>query len=226
MIVVYYDDDGQFFSDGSFNLHKIKTDGAITCVNQYPAFRINEFCCNAIRKSYSQTAKEDFCGLAISMGSGLSNVALALNGIEGLTFSVARGGDWIDGGAARSRGSTSARMCAIKERGINLLDPQNEDEEAISFYYKHLIEYVLGHIAQQFKMIQNRFSLPRPIPLVVSGGTSMAGGFLEFFTQVFDKKRKRFPIEISEIRHAKDPLNAVALGLYVQAQNEYDEDEE
>ena len=59
---------------------------------------------------------------------------------------------------------------------------------------------------------------------MVSGGTSLAGGFLDFFKAVFEKKRKRFPIEISEIRHAKDPLNAVAHGMLIQAMQEYDEE--
>jgi len=61
----------------------------------------------------------------------------------------------------------------------------------------------------------------------VSGGTSKAGGFLEFFKEVFEEKRKKFPIEISEIRAAKEPLDAVARGLLVQAMQEYaDEDDD
>ena len=62
-----------------------------------------------------------------------------------------------------------------------------------------------------------------PVPLVVSGGTSKAEGFLEFFNQVFQDKRKRFPVDVSEIRTAKDPLEAVARGLLVQAIQEYDD---
>lgn len=173
---------------------------------------------------YAETAKEGFSGIALSFGSGMSNCALAMNTIEGLTFSVGRGGDWIDAGAAHSIGSTQARMCAIKEKGIDLNAPTTREHEALVFYYKNLIEYVLDQIAAQFKTIEGRFALPKPIPIVVSGGTSMAGGFLEFFTKVFDRKRKKFPIEVSEIRMASDPLNAVAHGLLVQAMQEYDSD--
>lgn len=172
---------------------------------------------------FSECARDAFSGITISFGSGMSNVALAVNTIEGLTFSVGRGGDWLDSGAAKSIGSTAARICAIKERGIDLNAPEGREQEALSFYYKNLIEYVLDQIALQFKTIEGRFALPKPIPLVISGGTSKAGGFLEFFTGIFEKKRKRFPIEISEIRPASDPLNAVAHGLLVQALQEYDE---
>jgi hypothetical protein len=173
---------------------------------------------------YAETAKEGFSGIAISFGSGMSNVALSSSTIEGLSFSVGRGGDWVDAGVAKSVGSTQARICAIKERGIDLNAPQGREQEALVFYYKNLVEYVLDQIALQFKTIEGRFSLPKPIPIIISGGTSKPTGFVEFFTKLFETKRKRFPIEISEIRAASDPLNAVANGLLVQALQEYSDE--
>lgn len=133
-------------------------------------------------------------------------------------------GDWIDAGAARSTGSTQARMCTLKEKGLNLVQPQTREEEALCVYYKHLIEYALDNVAKEFAKIRDKFALPAPVPIVVSGGTSKAGGFLEFFKQVFEDKRKKFPIEVSEIRAAKQPLEAVARGLLVQALQEYAEE--
>ena len=85
------------------------------------------------------------------------------------------------------------------------------------------IEYALDQIAKRFIMIQNQFALPKPIPIIVSGGTSLPGSFVEFFISVFERKKKRFPIEISEIRHASQPMNAVANGMLVQAIQEYEE---
>lgn len=172
---------------------------------------------------YAEAAAEGFSGLGISFGSGMVNVALAINTIEGMSFSLARAGDWIDAGAAKAVGSTQARMCSLKEKGINLMDPKGREEEALALYYKSLIDYCLKHIAAEFKKIEGRFALPKPIPLIVSGGTSMAGGFTDFFTEVFEKKRKRFPIDISEVRQAGEPLNAVAHGLLLQANQEYAE---
>jgi hypothetical protein len=172
---------------------------------------------------YAETAKDMFSGLAISFGSGMCNVALAVNAIEGLTFSVARGGDWIDAGAARAVGSTQSRMCALKERGLDLLAPVGREQEALVLYYKNLVEYCIDKTSREFALIKDRFALPRPIPLVLSGGTSMAANFLPFFKQEFAKKRKRFPIQVSEIRQAADPLNTVARGLLVQAMQEYEE---
>jgi hypothetical protein len=186
----------------------------------YDAESMNE----AMAIIFSETAADGFSGLGISFGSGMVNVALAVNSIEGLSFSLARGGDWIDAGAARAVGSTQARMCALKEGGIDLLDPKTREEEALVVYYKSLIDYALKNISNQFKKVKGQFALPKPIPIVVSGGTAMAGNFLPFFEQTFEKKRKRFPIEISEIRLAGDPLNAVAQGLLLRAMQEYDDD--
>lgn len=169
---------------------------------------------------YAETAMENFSGIGLSFGAGMTNVALAMNTIEGLSFSVGRGGDWIDTGAAKSIGSTSSRICAIKEKGVDLNAPVGRDQEAITFYYRNLIEYAIDQIALQFMSIQGKFSLPRPVPIIVSGGTSKAGGFLDLFKTVFEKKRKKFPIEVSEVRAATDPLNAVANGLLIQAMQE------
>lgn len=172
---------------------------------------------------FAETSQDGFSGIGISFGSGMTNIALSINTIEGMTFSVARGGDWVDAGSAKAVGSTQARMCALKERGFDLLHPVGREEEALALYYKSLIEYALDHIAAQFSKVKGQLSLPKPVPIVISGGTSLAGGFKEFFEQVFEKKRKRFPIEVSEVRHAKDPLNAVAQGLLLQAMQEYDD---
>lgn len=169
---------------------------------------------------YAETAKEGFSGVGISFGSGMTNVAVSLNTIEAMSFSVARGGDWIDAGAAKSIGGTQSRLCAVKEKGMDLMSPQGRDQEALSFYYKSLIEYALDQMVLQFASVQGKFTFPKPVPIIVSGGTSKAGGFLDLFKQVFDKKRKKFPVEVSEVRPASDPLNAVANGLLIQALQE------
>lgn len=185
----------------------------------YEAYASNE----AMAIVYAETAKDGFSGLGISFGSGMCNIALSISGMEAMTFSVARGGDWIDSGAAKAVGSTQSRMCAIKEKGIDLLNPQSRDEEALALYYKSLIEYCIVQTGNEFNKIKDKFSMPKPVPIVISGGTSMAGNFVEFFTKVFKKKMRKFPFEVSEIRHASDPLNAVAKGLLIQAMQEYDE---
>lgn len=192
-----------------------------------------EFCCGTVQKVehrcydgivYDLQVEDDhsFSGPMLTIhncGSGMTNVAFAHNTVERLSFSVGRGGDFIDSGAAKSLGTTQARMCSIKEKGMNISSPTNREQEALSFYYKNLIEYTLEHFIQQFKAIGG-VSLPKPIPILLSGGTSMAGGFVDTFKTLFEARRKKFPIEISEVRPVADPMNAVAHGLLVQALQE------
>jgi len=171
---------------------------------------------------YSQCAEENFSGLGVSFGSGMCNIALAYQTMMGMDFSVARGGDWVDAHAAKVVGSTSSRICAIKEKGVDIGNPQGREGQAIALYIRALIKYCLENISIQFKKVQSSLDLPEPIPFVVSGGTSKADGFMDVFKEEFeDIRRKGFPIEISEVRTAKNPMTAVAEGLLVLAMEEH-----
>jgi len=190
----------------------------IVTEHKYTAHPMNE----AMAIVYSQCAEENFSGLGISFGSGMCNIALAYQTVKGMEFSLARGGDWIDAHAAKATGSTASRMCTIKEKGVDLSAPKGREEEAIALYIRALIQYCLENIAIQFRKVQAAMDLPEPVPFVVSGGTSRAGGFLDLFKEEFQKiQKKGFPIEISEIRPAKDPMTAVAEGLLVLAMEEH-----
>jgi len=193
--------------------------GKIVTECGYKAIPSNE----ALAIIYAECGKDQFSGIGFSFGSGMTNVALAIRTVEALSFSVGRGSDWIDKGAAKSVGATQARMCSVKEKGLNLLKPEGRDQEALVVYYKNLVEYALDNVAKEFEKIRSQFDMPFPVPIVVSGGTSKAEGFLDFFKEVFESKRKRFPIEVSQIRAATEPLDAVARGLLVQAVQEYED---
>lgn len=192
--------------------------GRIVTECGYRAIASNE----AMAVIFNETAQDGFSGVGISFGSGMTNVALSISSVQGMAFSIARGGDWIDAGAAKAVGATQARMCSLKEGGVNLINPVGREQEALAVYYKNLIEYTLDNICAQFSNVRGKVTIPRPIPIVIAGGTSLAGGFIEFFTKVFNDRRRRFPFEVSEIRHAKDPLGSIAQGLLIQSMQEYE----
>lgn len=169
---------------------------------------------------FSECSKETFSGVGISYGSGMANVCLAYNAMSALDFSLGRSGDWIDSGAARAVNSTSAKMCAVKESGIDITKPKNREEEAISLYVQTLIDYTIDNFTKHFARAKSEILIPKPIPIIVSGGTSLAGGFLDKFKERFEQHRAKFPVQISEIRAAQDPMTAVATGLLVLAQME------
>lgn len=174
---------------------------------------------------YSNCAKEQFSALALSFGAGMVNVCLMYQTMIGMAFSISRGGDFIDENAARATGTTASRIMSIKEKGVNLLDPTEGDpknfreREAINIYYKSLVFYALDMIKAEFLKRKSSIELPSSIPIILSGGSSLAKNFKEFFETGFNAIKDKFPIPVSEVRLAGDPLNAVAQGLLVAAMN-------
>jgi hypothetical protein len=174
---------------------------------------------------YSNCAKEQFSALALSFGAGAVNVALLYNTIVGMTFSLSTSGDYIDDMAAKATGSTMARIQAIKEKHLNLLDASDGDpktfreREALIIYYKSLILKTLDAIKNRFVKTGSGFELPESIPLILSGGTALPKGFKELFEEGFKNVKDTFTIPISEIRMANDLLSSVAQGLLVAALN-------
>lgn len=169
-----------------------------------------------------------FClpGAAIhNCGAGMVNTSLVYQTMVGSAFSLETSGDWIDQSVATALGITATKVMSIKEKGVNLLNPEEGDpkfireREAIAVYYKNLIHRVIDTIKKEFKKDEAGIELPGGIPWVIGGGTTKAINFLEFFKQEFSKI-KDFPIEISEIRLAEDQLNDVAKGLMIAAMNE------
>jgi hypothetical protein len=180
----------------------------------YQAEPVNE----ALAIIYADCTKESFSGLGISYGSGMTNVCLAYNAMSALEFSLGKGGDWIDGGAAKAVNSTAAKMCAVKEGGIDITKPKTREEEAIALFVQTLIDYTIDEFSKRFAKAKNELLVPKPIPIIVSGGTSLAGGFLDKFKERFELHRAKFPIQISEVRGAIDPMTAVATGLLMLSQ--------
>jgi hypothetical protein len=169
----------------------------------------------------AECAKENFSGLAISYGAGTTNICLCYNAMSALEISYARGGDWCDHGAAKAIGTTAAKICKIKESDIDITNPKNREEEAVSLYLQTLIDYTIDNIVKHFHKAKSEILIPKPIPIIISGGTSKAGGFVQKFKERFDSLyRDKFPIQISEIRQAQDPMTAVAVGLLMLAQME------
>ena len=171
---------------------------------------------------YSNCSKERYSGIGISFGAGLTNIACSYKGTPTLQFSVSRGGDWIDKSVADSVGIVPNRVSSIKEKDLDLINPfsgkkkEQRVREGLAFYYEDLIKYVLDVITKQFDNNAAGLDIDEEIPIIISGGTSLPEGFLEVFESVF-KKYKNFPYDISEIRRATDPLNAVAAGCMMYA---------
>ncbi|MFN9334806.1 MAG: hypothetical protein ACK6D1_19640 [Planctomycetota bacterium] len=177
----------------------------------YKAHAINE----AHAVIFAELAEQDFTGIGLSFGGGMANACIAYKSIPCLSFSVARGGDWIDKNVAHVLGCPRSKATHIKERGIDIRDPKTREEEAVSIYYRSLISYVLQNIKQRFESGQNMPSFNQPIDIACAGGTSLIGGFIEVFRDEFAKID--FPIPVGRIFRSEEALTAVAKGCLVAA---------
>ena len=179
----------------------------------YKAKAINE----GLAVVYSELGSEQLTGIGISFGAGQANLCLSLMGAPIVQFSVARSGDYIDNSVAKACGITANKARIHKEKGIDLSQSKfaTREEAAIQAYYKHLIEYVISNFKQEFEKNGNTKGFDKAIPVILSGGTSLPKGFDILFEQILSKSD--FPLNISEVRRAADPLNAVAKGCLIAA---------
>ena len=191
----------------------------------------------AVAIGYEGLVDTQLTGVAISMGAGMCNIAVMYQGMTALSFSVSRGGDWVDENVAMDTGVSQAKVTSIKETSTTLdlssANYQNIYEEdtdeanvliAIRSYYGALVNYLLTNLKVQFEGVENVPNFPEAVPIVIGGGTSLVKGFLDVFNEQFDQNE--FPIPISEIIHIEDAHTAVARGCLSEAQLIEEDDEE
>lgn len=177
----------------------------------YDARAINE----AEALCYSELENDDYTGIAISCGAGMTNVCVMLNGEPTVVFSTTKSGDWIDRMSAVATGEPDSVVQAEKEGGNFKIGEPNDNPvlSAVSSYYDRLIDYTTKQLSLA---LTDHKSLPKfkdPLSIVVAGGTSQANGYIEIFTQKL--KDNGFPLNVKEVRHASDPLHAVSKGCLI-----------
>jgi len=166
---------------------------------------------------YSELSETQYTGIGMSFGAGMCNIVYSFMGIPVFAFSLSRGGDWIDEHAAKHTDETHNVITAIKEKGdFSLYDAPTGIQKAISIYYESLLTYVVDQFKELYENTPKK-KLPNvtvEMPIVVAGGTSLAIGFVERLRELI---KEDFPVPISEVKHAEDPLFAVCNGLHQAA---------
>ena len=125
----------------------------------YKAKHIEE----AVAIGYEGLVDDNLTGIAISMGAGMCNIAVMYSGMTALSFSVARGGDWVDQNVSADTGIQVAKAQNLKEKsdGLNLkggkgndiYDENSEDGNvihAIRSYYGALINYLMTNLKNHY----------------------------------------------------------------------------
>ena len=178
----------------------------------YNAKGINE----GLAVVFAELERENFSGIGVSCGGGMCNVALAFMSIPVMTFSIGKAGDYIDRNVATVTGEIPTRIRVIKEEGLDLSHaPKNKYEGALHVYYDDVIVSLVEGLRTALAETKNMPRIDKAIPIVLSGGTAKPKGFLDKFRQAIESDG--FPLEISEIRLAEDPLTATARGCLIAA---------
>lgn len=186
---------------------------------------------------YSELDDQDYTGVGLSFGAGMVNVCVSNSADPVAVFATSKSGDYVDERAAvalgydASRGAqnsiTPSTIQLTKETcDMDLRNPDSEDraQRAIATYYKSLITYTVDNIIYQIKKLETPPRFSEPIVVVVSGGTSKPRGFVDMFKEALKEKEGELPFKIKSVRHAKEPLDAVARGCLIAAQLEYGEE--
>ena len=167
----------------------------------------------------AELANDNFTGIGISMGGGMCNICLSYLSVPVLTFSIQRGGDYVDNMVGASVGEPATKIRMIKEGSLNLSRaPQDRVETALDIYYVDLISHLLETLEYELKSSEKMPNINNAIPIALSGGTVLPTGFKELFEKSL--KKVDLPVEISDIRVSDDPLNTTAKGAMVMALSE------
>ena len=165
---------------------------------------------------FSELEKENFSGIGISFGGGLTNVCLAYLSVPVFTFAVEKGGDDVDEAVGEVTGETATRVKSIKEEGLDLTHKsRSKVGGALHIYYEDLIETVVGRIGEALSRAERMPKLDRPLPVVLGGGSALPKGFAQIFAQALEDEK--LPIALGEVKLARDPLTATARGALLAA---------
>lgn len=173
---------------------------------------------------YSELEDDNYTGVALSFGAGMVNMCLMSSGEGILHWSTTRSGDWVDRMAAQATAYPDTVVQVEKEGSqfqVGTENPSSPILSAISLYYVRLIDYTIQHMINKILQADNLPKFTAPLPIIVSGGTSQAGGFVKQFEKSLTEKNtgpNELPFAIKEVRSAKDPLRAVARGCLLASQ--------
>jgi len=165
---------------------------------------------------YAELEETSYTGIGISCGGGVSNVCLAYLSMPVVSFSIAKAGDYVDSAAAAATGETANQVRIVKEQSFHLNgSAPDKTHQALRIYYEEMIQMLVKGMKEAFSAQSIAPRLGRAFPLVIAGGSAMPAGFRERFEQVL--RESNFPLPVSEVRLAADPLCSTAKGALVAA---------
>ncbi|HXI42500.1 MAG TPA: hypothetical protein VNH18_27935 [Bryobacteraceae bacterium] len=196
-------------ADDKFTFHET-TLREVLCELGYDPKSITE----GLAVVYGELGDSNFTGIGVSCGGGMCNVCLAYLSVPVISFSVPKGGDYIDANSAAAISDLATSVRVEKERGFRFNGFfENKTYHALSVYYDDVIQSLVKSMHDAFSNTSKLPKLKQPVPMLLSGGTTMPPGFRERFEKAL--RASDFPIELAQIRTAADPLHSTAKGTVI-----------
>lgn len=165
---------------------------------------------------YSELEANNYTGIGVSCGAGLSNVCLAYLAVPVISFSIPLAGDYIDSSAASVTGERANRIRILKEDSFHFNGFfADKTQQVLGVYHDVLLRGLIEGMAEAFARAGKTVKLNRPVPIVLSGGTAMPAGFRDRFEKLL--REAQLPISVSEVLLAPEPLHSAAKGALAAA---------
>lgn len=160
---------------------------------------------------------DEVTGLGFSFGAGLVNVCFVYKSMLLFDFSIDKSGDFIDTESAKACGVSTSVINHIKEKELVLTDDEysaSPEIRSLIFTYRHVIKNTIHEVIKAFTNTSD-VNVIEPVPIIISGGTSIPEGFMELFKEEIEKTS--LPFNVTEIIPAKNRLASVAKGCLLWA---------
>lgn len=208
---VYFSVPGAPLGADNLRYHEAAIGDALTGLG-YQVKAINE----GLAVIYAELEDTNYTGIGISCGGGMCNICLSYLSVPVVTFSLPKAGDFLDASAASATGEISTRVRIIKEQSFQFNGTSTDRiHQALTVYYDEMIRALIGGMEQAFTAAKVSLRLHKPIPMVLSGGSAMPEGFRERFERAL--RATSFPLEVSEVLLASNPLYSTAKGALIAA---------
>ena len=163
----------------------------------------------------SELEHREFTGIGVSCGAGLVNVCAAFKSMPVMSFSISKGGDWIDERTSSVLGMPICQVTRLKEGGVSVNYPIGREEEAIAVYYRHFIRTICEDLAKAFSSRTVGPKFEKPADIMFAGGSTLAAGFIDLVRAEMESVDLGFTA--GDIERAHDPLTSVSRGALVGA---------
>ncbi len=159
----------------------------------------------------SQEENNNATALGISIGGGMCNICFSYLSMPIISYSIQKGGDYIDERVGAAVNQTATQIKLIKEKSLDLsIAPTTRVDTALHIYYEDLFKSLAQSLEKVLGSSEKTPRLPGTLPLIVSGGTMLPKGSLEKFKAAIQDLN--LPIKFSDIVLAADPSQATMRG--------------